>query len=157
MSANDERRQSLVDQLKELGIFDKEMLREVFWIVLVIPYAKSANPGALRRATYLQWQLETEPFAREQEMLPEIGVLMGFLSRFDLYGLEILVKHAREVGVKLTYARLLESAFQWATKIGDAYERVAAMRNLSGPNWKNVYLMLVRDGWNPFPPATPSE
>ncbi len=135
-------RQALVNELAELGMFDPIMLEQVEEGRLAI----GEDSGALREAVYRQWELETAAADEPDRISKMQTVLLGLLSRFDLYGLELLVEDARAVGVQLTYTWLLESAFQYATKIGDAYQTACSIGKSS---WKGTYLVLKSQGWKP--------
>ena len=136
------RRQAAITELQRLRMFDIFMAMDT-WPKLV---GIGRNPGALYLATYRQFQMEIADCAKAQDMDKELGVMLGLLSVYDLYGLEKLIQDVKEDGVALVYARLLGSAIQTATGIGDAIEHLSAVGRGA---WKDVYLTLKFTGWTP--------
>ena len=103
-----------------------------------------------RLILYSQWYLETGSLLTEEDLSylsKDRKVIVGLLGKIGLDDLEFLSKDVKQVGAKLTYARLLEAAFQYFLKMGDAYQTVCWMKQ---PSWTNVYFILRDQNWNPF-------
>ena len=141
-------REEMIDLLTELGMFDETMLADVNRRLI----ATGENPEA-RQAMYQKWENFCRPIARLGEGVPmsPTPVTSRILAEYDLYGLEFLLEDAQNVGVKLTYARLLEATLQGTTGKGNAYVEARRMQRLS---WKNIYLVLRYEGWDPFRPPS---
>ncbi len=144
------RRQEMIAELRAIGMFDALMAMGVHDEIVGVA---GCNPGRFYQATYLQFQLENKEAARAYGVDEETGLVLALVSIFDVYGLRMVVDDAKESGVRVAYARLLGSALQETTGLGDAVETLSRMNR---GTWVEVYAMLKSQRWTPdIPMKTP--
>ncbi len=141
------KRQAFIDQLQRLGIFDHNIPVEA---ILATTENLSDEKRNIRLVLQANWLKQTPRVGKgngNAGSSRRLDLMVGLLSTVSLSCLANVVQDAQRFGPALTYTRLLESAFQFAEKKGDAYDFVKKIDRIS---WENVYTTLVDENWNPF-------